>query len=106
MGFGPPDGDAEVRAALARAGAPRRHDLRAARRRRATTPSTPPTADPFIHQELIEILYHTLWETVHVFFEHRELGHDVGAAGFLYPFLGREKQDAGRSDRRGRRVDP
>ena len=45
-------------------------------------------ADPFVHQELIEILYHTLWETVHVFFEHRELGHDVGAAGFLYPFLG------------------
>jgi D-sedoheptulose 7-phosphate isomerase len=38
-----------------------------------------------MHQELIEILYHTLWETVHVFFEHRELGHDVGQAGFLYP---------------------
>ena len=45
-----------------------------------------------MHQELIEILYHTLWETVHVFFEHRELGHDVGQAGFLYPFLGRDKQ--------------
>jgi D-sedoheptulose 7-phosphate isomerase len=29
---------------------------------------------------------------VHVFFEHRELGHDVGEAAFLYPFLGREKQ--------------
>jgi D-sedoheptulose 7-phosphate isomerase len=51
------------------------------------------TQDPFIHQELIEILYHTLWETVHVFFEHRELGHDVGAAGFLYPFLGKDKQE-------------
>src|SRR5579864_8035781 len=48
--------------------------------------------DPFIHQEVIEILYHTLWETVHVFFEHRELGHDVGEAAFLYPFLGHEKQ--------------
>ena len=36
------------------------------------------TDHPFIHQEVIEILYHTLWETVHVFFEHRELGHDVG----------------------------
>ena len=47
-----------------------------------------------MHQELVEILYHTLWETVHVFFEHRELGHDVGASEFLYPFLGREKQDA------------
>src|SRR6185312_5732375 len=53
-----------------------------------------PTQDPFMHQEMIEILYHTLWETVHVFFEHRELGHEVGQAGFLYPFLGREKQAA------------
>jgi D-sedoheptulose 7-phosphate isomerase len=49
--------------------------------------------DAFIHQELVEILYHTLWETVHVFFEHRELGHDVGEAGFLYPFLGKDKQE-------------
>ena len=51
--------------------------------------------DPFIHQELIEILYHTLWETVHVFFEHRQMGDDVGGAGFLYPFLGEEKQETG-----------
>jgi D-sedoheptulose 7-phosphate isomerase len=51
------------------------------------------THDPFMHQEMIEILYHTLWETVHVFFEHRELGHDLGETSFLYPFLGREKQD-------------
>lgn len=41
---------------------------------------------------MIEILYHTLWETVHVFFEHRELGQEVGEAAFLYPFLGQEKQ--------------
>ncbi len=38
------------------------------------------------------MLYHTLWETVHVFFEHRELGLDVGDSGFLYPYLGQEKQ--------------
>ena len=44
---------------------------------------------------MIEILYHTLWETVHVFFEHRELGHDVRRVGFLYPFLGTEKQETG-----------
>jgi D-sedoheptulose 7-phosphate isomerase len=50
---------------------------------------------PFIHQEMIEILYHTLWETVHVFLEHHQLGHDVGASGFLYPFLGHEKQETG-----------
>ena len=48
---------------------------------------------PFIQQELIEILYHTLWETVHVFFEHHEMGHDVGASSFLYPFLGEGKQN-------------
>ena len=91
MGFGPPEGDPEVTRALARAA-----------RRAAMTFALPgpegsyavPAADPdpFVHQELIEILYHTLWETVHVFFEHRELGHDVGQASFLYPFLGREKQ--------------
>ena len=52
----------------------------------------PAAGDPFIHQEILEILYHTLWETVHVFLERRELGHDVGEAGFLYPFLGRERQ--------------
>jgi D-sedoheptulose 7-phosphate isomerase len=28
-----------------------------------------------------------------VFFEHRERGHEVGAAGFLYPFLGTEQQE-------------
>jgi D-sedoheptulose 7-phosphate isomerase len=55
----------------------------------------PPVRDPFILQELVEILYHTLWETVHVFFEHRERGHDVGDAAFLYPFLGEEKQHTG-----------
>ncbi len=91
MGFGPPEGDPEVWTALQNAGF-----------RKAMTFALPglegsyaveaATHDPFIHQETIEILYHTLWETVHVFFEHRELGHDVGQAGFLYPFLGSEKQ--------------
>lgn len=51
-----------------------------------------PVDDPFIAQEIAEILYHVLWETVHVYFEHREQGHDVGASSFLYPFLGVEKQ--------------
>jgi D-sedoheptulose 7-phosphate isomerase len=87
MGFGPPGGDAEVTDALA-----------AAHKRGAMTfelpgrggsyTFQPPTQNPFLHQELMEILYHTLWETVHVCFEHRELGYDVGASGFLYPFLG------------------
>ena len=52
----------------------------------------PPDEDPFVVQEVFEVLYHMLWETVHVYFEHREQGHDVGASSFLYPFLGREEQ--------------
>ena len=93
MGFGPPEGDPDVVSGLA-----------AAKSRGAMTFALPgrdasyavaiTVPDPFMHQELVEILYHTLWETVHVFFEHRELGHDVGGAGFLYPFLGSTKQDA------------
>jgi D-sedoheptulose 7-phosphate isomerase len=49
---------------------------------------SPPTDDPFIRQELIETLYHVLWELVHVFLEHREKAVvGGGAASFLYPFL-------------------
>ncbi len=91
MGFGPPEGDSEVWATLQQA-----HG------QGAMTFALPgiegsyavgaATEDPLIHQEVIEVLYHTLWETVHVFFEHRELGHEVGESGFLYPFLGIEKQ--------------
>jgi len=51
-----------------------------------------PDEEPFVAQEVFEVLYHMLWETVHVYFEHREQGHDVGASSFLYPFLGREEQ--------------
>jgi D-sedoheptulose 7-phosphate isomerase len=51
-----------------------------------------PDEDPFVCQEVFEILYHMLWETVHVYFEHREQGHNVGASSFLYPFLGSEQQ--------------
>jgi D-sedoheptulose 7-phosphate isomerase len=61
----------------------------------------PPSADPFVRQELVETLYHVLWELVHVFFEHRgllagrteERVHDVGASSFLYPFLGEQEHD-------------
>jgi D-sedoheptulose 7-phosphate isomerase len=55
-------------------------------------PFSLPDDDPFVCQEVFEVLYHMLWETVHVYFEHREQGHDVGASSFLYPFLGREEQ--------------
>ncbi len=93
MGFAPPDGDTEVQAALDDAG-----------QRGALTLALPGssgsywfpavTSDAFMNQELIEVLYHTLWETVHVFLEHRELGQDTGPAGFLYPFLGQTKHDS------------
>lgn len=92
MGFGPPAGDPEVEDALSEAS---EHG--------ALTFALPghtgdyaveaPSEDPFLHQEMIEVLYHTLWETVHVFFEHREMGHDVGDSDFLYPYLGEKKQD-------------
>lgn len=52
----------------------------------------PPDGDPFVTQEVFEVLYHVLWETVHVYFEHREQGHDVGNSSFLYPFLGKGEQ--------------
>jgi D-sedoheptulose 7-phosphate isomerase len=92
MGFGPPEGDADVECALTSAAA-RGAMTFALPGRGGAYSFTPATADPFMHQEMIEILYHTLWETVHVFFERRELGQDVGDAGFLYPFLGTGKQD-------------
>jgi D-sedoheptulose 7-phosphate isomerase len=104
MGFASPDGDLEVEGALADA-----------RRRGAQTfglcaPAEfaieAPTPDAFVSQELIEVLYHTLWETLHVFFEHAGIrrpvrsdsgarrggqpepdGGGLGASAFLYPFL-------------------
>jgi len=91
MGFGPPDGDPEVWASLQEA---RAHGAMtfALPGEEGSYALNAMTEDPFMHQEMIEMLYHTLWETVHVFFEHRELGHDVGQSEFLYPFLGKNKQ--------------
>ncbi len=92
MGFGPPGGDPEVEAVLAEVH--ERGVLTLALPGRIGHYATiSPADDPFIHQELFEVLYHTLWETVHVFFEHGEMGHDVGESSFLYPFLGSAKQD-------------
>jgi len=91
MGFAFPERDEAVE-----------HALRTARERGALTfalagevgdyPFGLPDEDPFVCQEVFEVLYHMLWETVHVFFEHREQGHDVGASSFLYPFLGSQEQ--------------
>jgi D-sedoheptulose 7-phosphate isomerase len=91
MGFGPPDGDPDVQTSL-NAAHVRGAMTFALPGQEGSYAFSPVTGDPFIHQEMIEILYHTLWETVHVFFERRELGHDVGDSAFLYPFLGQKKQ--------------
>ena len=61
----------------------------------------PGVSDPSLRQELIETAYHLLWESVHVFFEHRGLlegrdagpVHDSGASSFLYPFLAEGETD-------------
>ena len=60
-----------------------------------------PTGDPYVRQELVETVYHIVWELSHVFFEHRGLlqgrterrGHDAGASSFLYPFLSESETD-------------
>ena len=100
MGFGPPEGEDEIASALSFAN--RRGAMTFALPGEGTYGietdlclqriDRPGVLSHFEHQELIEILYHTLWETVHVFFEHRELAADVGDSAFLYPFLGGEKQ--------------
>jgi D-sedoheptulose 7-phosphate isomerase len=100
IGFGAGDADGEAVAAL-----------RLARERGALTigfaPRSaeweflPPSDDPAIGQELVETLYHVLWELVHVFFDHRGLlagreertKHDAGGSSFLYPFLGEAQTD-------------
>ena len=63
--------------------------------------STRRPATRLVRQELVETLYHVLWELVHVFFDHRGLlegrdarrVHDAGASSFLYPFLGEREDD-------------
>lgn len=104
IGFGVDEGTPEEKAAC-------RAALRAARRRGCLTLAfaeagaewelLPPSADPFVRQELVETLYHFLWESVHVFFEHRGLlagrteraRHDAGPSRFLYPFLDEREKD-------------
>ncbi len=102
MAFGAGDADGEAAAAIAVAR--ERGCLTIAFESVATHPAewefTPPTSRGDVAQELVETLYHVLWELVHVFFEHRGLlsgrserrSHDAGASSFLYPFLD-ERED-------------
>jgi D-sedoheptulose 7-phosphate isomerase len=91
MGFAFPEADESVERALSAARG--RGALTFALTGEAAEYSiAPPDGDPFVIQEIFEVLYHVLWETVHVYFEHREQGHDVGNSSFLYPFLGKGRQ--------------
>jgi D-sedoheptulose 7-phosphate isomerase len=101
LGFG---GGEEVGGALARARAAGSLTLGFVAGCGAEHVAAPESGDPFVDQELVETLYHVLWELVHVFFDHRGLlsgrserrRHDAGASAFLYPFL----------DEREHRLDP
>jgi D-sedoheptulose 7-phosphate isomerase len=86
MAFGPPAGDDRLAESLARAA---RCGALACQwpGHLGHEPLAACSSDPFIHQEMTELMYHTLWETVHVFFEQEKTAHDAGASSFLYPFL-------------------
>ena len=107
MGFASPSGDASVTETLAYAHEAGAQVFALPSEGSATTmlrendfAIVAPSSDQFISQELIEILYHTLWETVHVFFEHSShmspsvSGDDAGASAFLYPFLSGEASES------------
>jgi D-sedoheptulose 7-phosphate isomerase len=89
IGLGPPECDTEVVRAL---GVARERGLMTIALPGDGTDAayafTAPTQDVHVHQELFELLGHSLYETVHVFLEHRSHVTEAGAAGFLYPFLG------------------
>lgn len=63
-----------------------------------------PVTDGFVWQEFGEVLYHLLWELVHVFFEHgatcaepaTPAAGGAAAASFLYPFLESSQADLSR----------
>jgi D-sedoheptulose 7-phosphate isomerase len=100
IAFGCEDGDPQTERALALAG--RRGCLTMAfAPAGAEWEFDPGEPDRFVRQELVETLYHVLWELVHVFFEHRGLldgreggpVQDTGASSFLYPFLAAGEHD-------------
>jgi D-sedoheptulose 7-phosphate isomerase len=101
IAFGAEDGELEALAALRRAAGLDCLTIGFGAGVGAEWEFEPPGEDPFVRQELVETLYHVLWELVHVFFDHRGLlegraarrVHDTGASSFLYPFLGEEQTD-------------
>jgi D-sedoheptulose 7-phosphate isomerase len=86
IAFGPPSGDVKAE-----------HALGLAKSRGAMTIAWPgenadyavsaPSDDAHAHQELFELLGHSMYESVHVFLEHLSAHPPVENVGFLYPFL-------------------
>lgn len=57
-----------------------------------------PSSDAFVWQELVETLYHVLWELVHVYVDHgartsTSAAAHPGNSAFLYPFLTQSTRD-------------
>ncbi len=99
LGFGPPEGNPRLDECAGRASRGEGALVCQWPGRLGDYPLPPATNDPFIHQEVTELMYHALWETVHVFFEQQSRGDDVGASSFLYPFLGAGDQPHARPTR-------
>jgi D-sedoheptulose 7-phosphate isomerase len=91
VGFGPPSGDPRVARALASARAFGAYTL-AFPGSDADFAMTAACDDEHVHQEIVELTGHMIYESVHVYLEHRHRDDDVGAAAFLYPFLGGRQQ--------------
>lgn len=90
VGFGPPQSDPDVDRALAGARAAGAYTI-ALGGADADFVVRAASDDEHVHQEIVEITGHMLYESVHVFLEHRHRESDAGASAFLYPFLGGEQ---------------
>jgi D-sedoheptulose 7-phosphate isomerase len=93
IGFAPPDGEPVIDLAIALAQTRGAYTIGLpARGANFSIPFT--SDDEHVHQEIVEIVCHVLYESVHVFLEHRRLDGDAGPSAFLYPFLGGGAPDA------------
>ena len=87
IAFGPPQGDPGALSALARIRARGTMTL-AWPGENADYAVRAPCENVHVHQELFELLGHTMYESVHVFLEHAQVfGGEAHPQSFLYPFL-------------------
>ncbi len=96
IALGPPQGDAALEDALvtaSRRGAFTIAWPSASTALRADYGVAAPVNDVHVHQELFELMGHTMYESVHVFLEHLSHHERVSEVGFLYPFLSESADD-------------